>query len=236
MNPYEILELSPGASAEEIKSAYHRLAKQWHPDKFQGPAKAEAESRFRQLAEAFSMLKDVGRPANPSAAVPSPAMATESRIDLDDAPPPKERHAEDWYKEAKASFEQKNPSKALGLVHFAIKMDGTRGDYHALLAQAIAATSGDQKAESRALETAIRLNPKDVDSTIMLAELFQSVGMYARATSLWETARRLAPNHPHFAKPTPPKGKDKITGSLRDQWEALLGQMRVWLDRIKGGK
>ena len=52
MNPFQVLEVSPGASAEDIKASYHRLAKQWHPDRYMGEEKAEAEERFRELAEA----------------------------------------------------------------------------------------------------------------------------------------------------------------------------------------
>ena len=61
MNPFNVLEIPPDATSEDIKAAYHRLAKRWHPDRYTGPEKEEAESRFRELAEAFSMLKD---PAN----------------------------------------------------------------------------------------------------------------------------------------------------------------------------
>lgn len=238
MNPYEILELAQGATAEEIKAAYHRLAKQWHPDKFVGPSKAEAESKFRQLAEAFSMLKDVGRSAAAPPPMPQadPALVPEARIDLEQAPPPKERNAEDWYREAKSSYEHGDTQKAMGLIHFAIKLDGSKGEYHALLAQVIAETTGDKKAESRALETAIRLNPKDVESTIRLAELFQSVGMHARATRLWQAGRRMAPNHPVFAKAASAKSKKGGAGSLAEQWSDLVDRIRGLLDRLKAGR
>ncbi len=36
-NPFETLGVSPGASAEEVRHAYHALAKKWHPDHFQDP-------------------------------------------------------------------------------------------------------------------------------------------------------------------------------------------------------
>jgi len=237
MNPYEILELAQGASAEEIKAAYHRLAKQWHPDKFVGPAKAEAESKFRQLAEAFSMLKGVGRaemaPGGPAAQPPVTSPAPEARIALEEAQAPRERSAEDWYKEAKACHDHGEVQKAMGLIHYAIKLDSAKGEYHALLALVIAETTGDKKAESRALEAAIRLNPKDVESTLRLAELFQSVGMHARATKLWETGRRMAPEHPVFAKPAPAKSKSGGAGSLSDQWADLMLRLRGLLDRLK---
>lgn len=60
-NPYELLEVSPNASAEEIKAAYLRLAKQWHPDRFSGAEKAAAEARFRALNEAYTSVKDPSR-------------------------------------------------------------------------------------------------------------------------------------------------------------------------------
>ena len=56
---YKILELSPGASKQEIKSAYRRLVKKYHPDKFarQGEeAMKEAEIKFQFITEAYELL------------------------------------------------------------------------------------------------------------------------------------------------------------------------------------
>jgi len=53
---YCILGLSRGASPEEIKSAYHRLAHKYHPDK--NPGNREAEEKFKQINEACSVLSD----------------------------------------------------------------------------------------------------------------------------------------------------------------------------------
>jgi curved DNA-binding protein CbpA len=53
-----ILIAPPAPTMEEIKAAYHRLAKQWHPDRFSGEEKAAAEDRFRMLSESFNALKD----------------------------------------------------------------------------------------------------------------------------------------------------------------------------------
>lgn len=54
MDPYDILGVSPGASAEEIKKAYRREAMKWHPDRSGGSA--EAKERFHQAAMAFRIL------------------------------------------------------------------------------------------------------------------------------------------------------------------------------------
>lgn len=53
---YETLELSKGASDDEIKKAYRRLAKSCHPDLH--PNDVECETRFKELGEAYEVLSD----------------------------------------------------------------------------------------------------------------------------------------------------------------------------------
>ncbi len=54
---YQRLNVSRGASADEIKKAYRKLAKQYHPDHNAGDK--SAEDKFKQLNEAFEVLSDV---------------------------------------------------------------------------------------------------------------------------------------------------------------------------------
>jgi len=53
---YEILGLERSASADDIKRAYRRLAMKFHPDR--NPGDAEAETRFKESAEAYEVLAD----------------------------------------------------------------------------------------------------------------------------------------------------------------------------------
>ena len=52
---YEVLGVSKSASQDEIKSAFRRLAKKYHPD----ISKEEnAEEKFKEVQEAYSVLSD----------------------------------------------------------------------------------------------------------------------------------------------------------------------------------
>ncbi len=53
---YEVLGASPTASADDLKRAYRRLAKEYHPDR--NPDDAAAEARFKEINEAYDVLKD----------------------------------------------------------------------------------------------------------------------------------------------------------------------------------
>jgi len=55
-NYYQILGLKPGASEEEIKKNYKKLALQYHPDKNRG--NPTAEEKFKEIQEAYEVLSD----------------------------------------------------------------------------------------------------------------------------------------------------------------------------------
>lgn len=55
-SPYEILGVDKTATTKEIQSAYRKLAREYHPDV--NPDNPESEERFKEIAEAYSILND----------------------------------------------------------------------------------------------------------------------------------------------------------------------------------
>lgn len=75
-DPYQILELRPGASDDEIRAAYRRLAKKYHPDLSRDAA---TEGRFRAVQEAYETLTGSNRPiaSEPTGQADPPKRSTE---------------------------------------------------------------------------------------------------------------------------------------------------------------
>ena len=54
---YEVLGINKSASADQIKSAYRKLAVKYHPDKNQGDK--SAEDKFKEASEAYHILSNL---------------------------------------------------------------------------------------------------------------------------------------------------------------------------------
>jgi len=56
-NPYNILEVSPNATNEEIKKAYRELSRKYHPDSYvNNPLSNLAEEKFKEVQEAYEQI------------------------------------------------------------------------------------------------------------------------------------------------------------------------------------
>jgi molecular chaperone DnaJ len=60
---YEVLGVTKGASEEDIKKAYRKLAMKHHPDRNQGEGSKLAEEKFKEAKEAYEMLSDTQKRA-----------------------------------------------------------------------------------------------------------------------------------------------------------------------------
>jgi tetratricopeptide (TPR) repeat protein len=78
---YEILGLEPGASQAQVKQAYRKLVKIWHPDRFSNQKqKQEAEEKIKKINAAYNKLKserlsEIPTPKNSSSRTNSPKIS-----------------------------------------------------------------------------------------------------------------------------------------------------------------
>jgi len=59
---YEVLGVTKEATQDDVKKAYRRLAKKWHPDLHKDD-RAQAEKMFKELTEAYEVLSDAEKRA-----------------------------------------------------------------------------------------------------------------------------------------------------------------------------
>lgn len=55
-DPYKVLGITPSATNEEVKKAYKTLAQKYHPDKNEGPMREYAESKMKEVNEAYDEI------------------------------------------------------------------------------------------------------------------------------------------------------------------------------------
>ena len=53
---YKVLGVAKNATQDDIKKAYRKLARQYHPDA--NPGNKQAEDKFKEIGEAYEVLKD----------------------------------------------------------------------------------------------------------------------------------------------------------------------------------
>ncbi|MCW2960594.1 MAG: protein of unknown function, contains DnaJ domain [Thermoleophilia bacterium] len=97
---YEVLGLSRNADDSEVRRAWKMHVQVWHPDRFEGAMREEAEIQAKRINEAYTTLRDSGRraaydcrlAADESAARPEPKAAPRSRPSYVGAQHPPQPH------------------------------------------------------------------------------------------------------------------------------------------------
>lgn len=134
---YRVLEIDSCASIDEIKRAYRKLAKVWHPDRFVGDPElqADADEKLKQINAAYRYLKQHrsagDRPApqpNPAAKTtpPKPTAAQENQVRVTTQSGPRKDPAEVFYNHAIDCFQRGSYTAACSYLSDAIRL---RPDY-----------------------------------------------------------------------------------------------------------
>jgi curved DNA-binding protein CbpA len=186
---YQLLGISPSASAAEVRQAYARLAREKHPDRFADPVeKKRAEREFQDITMAFNALVNPRsrEEHDASRARPQPRSAEEI--------------AQDALARGQARLESGDVEGAIGLLQSAVHHAPGDAAGHAALGRALARVVGRERDAVLSLEKATQLAPGQVAAFVDLAAVLARAGLRLRAQKALEAARRLAPRDARVAR------------------------------------
>jgi tetratricopeptide (TPR) repeat protein len=212
---YDVLGVQPEVAASELKTVYYQLARRYHPDRFRksdAGLLARIEAAFARITQAYDTLRDdqlrasynaklvVQKRADqiadaapkPSAPAPQPETVTEGAAEPVVSTADR---AAILFKEGFAALEMGQKKVALGLFASAARAVPNEPRYRAFYGQVLAANEDTRRAAETELSAAVKLDPKNVEYRMMLAELYRDLGLKLRAKGEAERAVAADPNN-----------------------------------------
>jgi curved DNA-binding protein CbpA len=212
---YEVMGVERDAAASDLKAVYYQLARHYHPDRFR---KSDAsllpriEAAFARITQAYDTLRDEQLRASynaklearrkadqivesaPKATAPIPQPETITEGAAEPVASTAERAAAQ-YKEGLAALELKQTKVALALFASASRAVPNEPRYRASYGQLLASNETTRRAAEAELSAAIKLDPKNAEYRMLLAELYRDLGLKLRAKGEAERAVAADPNN-----------------------------------------
>ncbi|MBI5849200.1 MAG: DnaJ domain-containing protein [Nitrospirae bacterium] len=218
LNHYEILGIDTSASAEEIKKAYYRAAREYHPDRhFSLPedVKGKLLTIFNSVTRAYLTLKDNEKRRKYDSAIPirvpdvvtpperTPVSAAEETpqgerfrpaADTGTGETAKSDIARGNFDEGKSEFRKGKFQEAAHLFATAIYFDSAPSEYHYYYGLCFAKT-GRQKEALQSLNRALEISPNIPDILAETGHIYLALNCPVRAKGLFDKALRIYPAH-----------------------------------------
>jgi curved DNA-binding protein CbpA len=206
-NHFEVLGIPKASNEAQVKEAYFRLARRFHPDTHHDPSLADLrekiEAIFIRLGEAYEVLRDRNRRSSyesdlasrmPRAGAGSPAAAS--------VPPEPDaaaegRLAEESIRRAERYLLEEKFWDAIQLLEPALPGATGKWKQRARLALARAYLKNPRwlKRAEEQLQTLLREDGKNADAYFLLGTLYKQGGLRSRALSMFRKALEAKPDH-----------------------------------------
>jgi curved DNA-binding protein CbpA len=187
---YQILGVGRAAGEDEIKKAYFKLARKFHPDRFGRQADSETKDKidavFDAVTKAYRTLTSRDKRAMYSSKQAGPAPADDKD---------RGRNAEIRFRQGKTLFNQGRYEEALALLEEAVRLKDDKGDYYLLLAMAESKVPDLSKKAERNFLRAIEIEAWNPEAYVGLGYLYKREGLALRARKQFEKALELDPEH-----------------------------------------
>ena len=214
---YDVLGVNGEVSPESLKTIYYQLARQFHPDRYrrsEASLVTRLESAFARITQAYDTLRDDGlrasynsklaarrkaeQLADPTPKAPTPESEPQQPAATEGVAEPvmtKAERAALQFKEGLTALELGQRKVALGLFASAASAAPDEPRYRALYGQMLAANENTRRVAETELLAAVKLDPKNAEYRVTLAELYRDLGFKLRAKSEAERALTLDRNN-----------------------------------------
>lgn len=176
---YVVLGVAQNSTEKQIRQRFLELARERHPDRFQGPNKAKAEAEFQEITQAFNVLTDGERRSLLDSQLSRPSLAQQGTA---------AEAARVYIARGLESLRAGEISGAIENLERATREDpdSGKGWYH--LGVACQRRPGGQGRARVAFSKACALEPMNAKYHKEAAKEFDSGGMYAEAARLYKEA------------------------------------------------
>ncbi len=186
---YRILGVSPSATQEEIKKAFFKLAKKYHPDKHQGDDQNEYKVKFAEVNEAYNVLKDQTAKGEYDAGFQDLSKGRKGTSD--------DRYrADELYHTALKALKIKDFNSAIDLLKAASRMEPGKAEYYSYLGLALSEKPRRLHEAREMCEKAVEIEPYDVQNYVNLGLVYKKAGLHIRAQKQFQKALRWDPDNP----------------------------------------
>ncbi len=190
LNFHQILNVLPNADETEIKKAYFKLARKFHPDLFgrnlSPESKGQIDDVFSQITKAYRAL--ISKEPRAAASVqPAGAVADVERD--------RSKNAEIRFRQGKTLFNQGRFEEAISLIEEATRLKDDKGDFYLLLALAQSRVPALSKKAEKNFFKSTELESWNPEGYVGLGLLYKKEGLLARAKKQFERALEIDPEH-----------------------------------------
>lgn len=223
INYYQVLDVAEGASLEDIKKSYFRLARKFHPDLFSRKLPAESvqkiHSVFDRITKAYQTLSDEKKKQEYDDQLSAPREDDKKNVGKD---------AEKRFRQGKTLFDQARYEEALVFLEQAVRLSQDRARYFMLLAMTQTKLQIYRKEAEKNFIRATKLEPWNAEAYVGLGILYKKEGLNIKAKKQFERALQIDPDHKIALRELRGSDREKGRSSLKDMKFKDLLKMDVF--------
>jgi curved DNA-binding protein CbpA len=190
LNYYQILEVTDGASPEDIKKSYFRLARKFHPDLFSRELPSETIQKidlvFDHITKAYHTLSDEKRKGEYDKQLSTPQGDDRKN---------QAKEAEKRFRQGKTLFNQGRYEEALVFLEQSVRQSQDKARYFMLLAMTQSKLHIYRQEAEKNFIRATRLEPWNAEAFVGLGVLYKKEGLHVKAKKQFERALQIDPDH-----------------------------------------